>query len=75
MSTSLKPGLVVFAVRERDKGRKALWTRIGAAWAHKEGEGFNIELEALPLNFDGRLVLMPPKEEADSNAASEDASA
>jgi hypothetical protein len=34
------------------------WTRIGAAFPHKEGLGFNIELKALPM--DGRLVVLPP---------------
>ena len=28
MSTSMKPSLVVFAVRERDKGKKAVWSRV-----------------------------------------------
>ncbi len=31
---------------------------IGAAFPHKEGIGFNIELKAFPV--DGRLVVLPP---------------
>jgi hypothetical protein len=34
------------------------WTKIGAAFPHKEGAGFNIELKAFPV--DGRLVVLPP---------------
>jgi hypothetical protein len=34
------------------------WTKIGAAFPHKEGIGFSIELKAIPL--DGRLVALPP---------------
>jgi hypothetical protein len=34
------------------------WTRIGAAFPHKEGVGFSIELKAFPI--DGRLVVPPP---------------
>jgi len=34
------------------------WTRIGAAFPHKEGPGFSIELRAFPV--DGRLVVLPP---------------
>jgi hypothetical protein len=34
------------------------WTKIGAAFPHKEGPGFSIKLKALPL--DGRLVVLPP---------------
>ncbi len=33
-------------------------TKIGAAFPHKEGHGFSIELKAVPL--DGRLVVLPP---------------
>jgi hypothetical protein len=34
------------------------WTKIGAAFPHKEGIGFSIELKAFPV--DGRLVVLPP---------------
>jgi len=46
------------------EGRNAFWLKIGAAWAHKEGKGFNIQLQALPLN--NRLVLREPKAQDDS---------
>jgi hypothetical protein len=32
-----------------------------AAWAHKDGHGFNVTLDALPVN--GRIVLREPKAE------------
>lgn len=57
MTTKRKPELVAYTVT--GEGEKAYWTRIGSAWAHKEGEGFSLELAALPVN--GRIVLMPPK--------------
>lgn len=60
--------LNAYAVKERAKGKKPFWTRIGRAWPHKSGTGFNLELEALPLNFEGKIVLMPPKA---SDAAAE----
>jgi hypothetical protein len=62
-----KPTLYAFSVPERGRGKKPAWTRIGAAWAHEKGNGFTLELEALPLNFDGRIVLTEPK--ADSTAS------
>jgi hypothetical protein len=31
------------------------WIRIGSAWAHTDGNGFNIQLETVPL--DGRIPL------------------
>jgi hypothetical protein len=37
---------------------KKRWTKIGAAFPHKEGLGFSIELKAFPI--DGRLVVLPP---------------
>jgi hypothetical protein len=40
-------------VRHRRNG-----TRIGAAFLHKEGLGFIIELKAFAI--DGRLVVLPP---------------
>jgi hypothetical protein len=48
------PSHVAYQVRDRE-GRKAFWTRIGSAWAHQDGNGFNIQLECVPL--DGRIVL------------------
>lgn len=64
---SKKPTFLAYTVKDRGKGQKAIWTRIGAAWPHKEGTGFSIELEALPI--DGRLVLIEPK--ADDAASTE----
>ena len=44
---------------ETSNGTKAkTWTRIGAAFPHKHGPGFSIELKTIPL--DGRIVLLPP---------------
>ena len=39
------------------------WTSIGAAWDLRSGEvGFSVKLTTIPLNWDGRFVLMPPLE-------------
>ena len=57
MTTKQKPSLIAYAVN--GEGQQAFWTRIGSAWAHKSGEGLNIDLSALPVN--GRIVLMPLK--------------
>jgi hypothetical protein len=52
--------LNVFTVEEyeRDGKTQKRWTKIGAAFPHKEGIGFSIELKAFPI--DGRLVVLPP---------------
>jgi len=57
-TTSKKPSHDVFVVRPgKDKG---FWKRIGAAWPHKDGKGFNVQIESVPL--DGRISLRVPKE-------------
>jgi hypothetical protein len=58
-----KPALIAYAVKDAvEEERKAIWTRIGAAWAHENGRGYSIRLDALPL--DGRIVLAEPPGEA-----------
>lgn len=57
MTTTNRPALNAYTVS--GDGKDAFWTRIGSAWAHGNGEGFSIELNALPLN--GRIVLRAPK--------------
>jgi len=41
------------------------WTPIGAAFPHKEGPAFSIELKAFPV--DGRLVVLAPDSDDRSN--------
>jgi hypothetical protein len=50
---SKAPTHIAYQVRDgKDKG---FWTRIGAAWQHKDGKGFNVQLDVVPL--DGRIQL------------------
>ena len=53
-----RPSHRCFVVEDRDagNGKEAFWTRIGSAWPHKDGKGFNVQLSALPANG-GRIVL------------------
>jgi len=48
------PTHVVYHVRDREGG-KSFWTRIGSAWAHADGRGFNLQVDVVPL--DGRITL------------------
>jgi hypothetical protein len=57
------PVLIAYTVKDRP-GAKSIWTRIGAAFPHDRGAGLTVVLNALPLNFDGRIVLVEPKLEA-----------
>ena len=57
--------LYAYTVREFDgaDGKKArAWTRIGVAFPHKDGTGFNVEVHSFPL--DGRIVLFAADSEA-----------
>jgi hypothetical protein len=53
------PSHGVFVVE--GEGEKAFWTKVGCAWAHNDGQGFNVTLSALPIS--GRLVIRARKEE------------
>ena len=56
------PSHKVFVVEDREEGEpvdednKPFWTRVGAAWPHKDGKGLNIQL-AHGLSVSGRVVL------------------
>jgi hypothetical protein len=44
-------------------GDAAIWTPIGAAWPNKDGQGFNITCDAVPLQ--GRMVLRAVQERSE----------
>jgi hypothetical protein len=35
---------------------------IGAAWNFREGEGLVVTLDLIPTKWDGKFILVPPKE-------------
>ncbi len=53
-SQGKSPSHIAFQVRGRD-GQKGFFTRIGCAWENTDKKGFNIQLDAVPL--DGRITL------------------
>lgn len=50
---------VAYQVRHRD-GKPDFWNRIGLAYPHRDGQGFNLQLDAMPLK--GQIVLRIVKE-------------
>ncbi len=52
-TSKAKPAFTLYSVT--GEGEKAFWSRIGAAWPHKDGNGYSIKLESFPLN--GRLQM------------------
>jgi hypothetical protein len=48
-------------------GKTAIWTPIGAACPKKDGQGFSLQCDAIPLQ--GRLVVRAITERDDAEAA------
>ena len=55
IATSKTPSHVAYHIRDSKNSSKAFWTRIGSAWQHADGKGFNIQIDTVPL--DGRIGL------------------
>ncbi len=56
-----KPVLHAYTIRdyERDGKKDSFWTKIGVVFAHEDGKGYNVVLDAIPL--DGKISLREPK--------------
>jgi hypothetical protein len=61
MSTQ-QPAYTAYTVVKRES-QDDFWIAIGAAFMHSDGDGYNVVLQALPI--DGKVVLRTPK--ADKN--------
>jgi hypothetical protein len=63
------PAYIAYHVKETNAGehgeKRGVWTRVGAAWPNKDGKGFNVVLDVMPLN--GRLILREPMERNDAS--------
>ena len=71
-TTSNTPDFIVYGVTQQ-AGKKDVLTRVGAGWKHQKDTGVNLQIRALPLTFDVKIVLFPPKsDEAAAVIASED---
>jgi hypothetical protein len=57
-NTNKKPSHYVYSVREGAENGQDFWTKIGVAFAHNDGKGFSVILEAFPVN--GRLTIRQP---------------
>lgn len=59
-----KPSHRAFIVTKRED-KEDFWTNVGIVYPHDDQEGFNVLLQALPI--DGKLVLRTYKEEDDDD--------
>ena len=55
-----QPSYRAYTVVKRE-GQDDFWLAIGAAFMHQDGDGYNIVLQALPI--DGKIVLRLPKDD------------
>jgi hypothetical protein len=56
--TAQQPTHQAYTVVKRE-GQDDFWLNIGAAFMHQDGDGYNVILQALPIN--GKIVLRLPK--------------
>jgi hypothetical protein len=69
MTDSKKPTHRAFIVKSfTDKAgkEKSRWLDIGSVWTHRDGKGFDVNLEALPT--DGRIVIRLDEPKPTTNA-------
>ncbi len=62
ITASKTPSHIAYHVKDGNSG-KGFWTRIGAAWAHADGNGFNIQIDVIPL--DGHIKLRVASEKSE----------
>jgi hypothetical protein len=53
------------------EGQDDFWLPIGAAFMHQDGDGYNIVLQALPI--DGKIVLRLPKDDQNEGTEAQQA--
>jgi hypothetical protein len=55
-----RPTYIAYSVRDRGEGKKSKFTEIGVVFPHKDGKGFDVLCDAMPLS--GRITLRMPEE-------------
>ena len=60
-------GVFVTEDYETNGEEKTAYTRVGAAFPHKKGNGFNIEIQN-GISVSGQLVALPPRPREESKA-------
>ena len=58
-TTPVEPKTPAFqAWHVTNKGDDSFWTKVGAAWPHRDGKGLSLILSVIPMN--GQIVLREP---------------
>ena len=58
------PDFIAYVVIDRGEDQKGIWRSIGSAWAHNDGKGFQVRLDAFPVDGIVTLRVPPPKSDA-----------
>ena len=61
-ASSKSVAFIAYTVQETARGK--FWTRIGIVSHHADGNGFNVLLNAHPI--DGQIVVRKPREQAET---------
>ena len=62
MTETKRPDFAAYVVRDRED-KKSNWREIGVAFAHKDGKGMDLLLDAVPVS--GRVVLRTIEDKAE----------
>jgi hypothetical protein len=58
-ATTTEPKTPAFqAWHVTNKGDNSFWTKVGAAWTHRDGKGLSLQLSVIPIS--GQIVLRQP---------------
>jgi hypothetical protein len=60
LAVAKDPVLIAYSVKDAAASKPASWTRLGVAFPHDRGAGLTVFINALPLDFDGRIILVEP---------------
>ncbi len=65
-SSSKMPNLIAYDVRDVPGRERGIWTRVGAVWLHRDGQGADLILHAVPMT--GRIVLRERTDKPDQGS-------
>jgi hypothetical protein len=51
---------IAYSVRDRGEGKDSKWTEIGVVFPHKDGKGYDVLFDVVPLS--GRISIRVPSE-------------
>jgi len=58
-SPKSRPSHRIYSVTKNGDDAKGKWTEIGAAWPHKDGQGFHLKFTAMPIAGADVLLRVP----------------